>query len=240
MHLSAIRSRPCCALTPGRSLVANHYRLLSNHSAASRVDDHSYPTESVLSWEKYHAKEVGRRPVDTKGVIIGDLEGTLENQRACNRAKIIRSIVAPSRTFHPIYRLRIDGLGPVDRKNSLVPAKTHTLDGSIRSDGGYLDGHRHTGEGFEKAPATLSADSMQPKGRISQEWRKKTFMKKAPSNRWKTHPESSKVLEYEGRPSEPVSSWKLKKSSIPSLQRPWLPYCRTARSNSLSRSVSDL
>ena len=196
MHLSALRTRLFCISTNELSLFIKHCRLFSSHRCESKADDHSRPVENVLSWEKYHAKEVGRRPVKTNGVIVEDLRGTLENQRARNKALITTSIEAPSRTS------AIESLASASRHDSRASAKIYKRDGSICSDSDYLDGHRCTIRRVAKALQSPSADLIQPKSKVRKKRRDKAVMKIKPTKRskTKTHPESREVLEHEDRP----------------------------------------
>lgn len=234
MHLNAICVYTRCISSFHRTFRTGYARPLYSASTGYKVDDDGRAIESLSSWEIHHAQEVGRRPVDTHGVVIDDLPGTLELQRARNRATVIRTIETPSKTSNPIYRPLIHDQDSVGKEPSQVSTTNSTPDensGKSHRNDGRL---KHKKKRVADRIRNRSAASVQTEGTFSMGRTRRTRI-----GHREGHAKSSEVLEYEGVPSDPVSSWGLKENSTPLLQRPWLSYMQENSGNNANRSVSN-
>ncbi len=215
---------------PGRILQIKYPKRLLNAGAGYQVDDDRNVIEGSSSWEDHHAREVGRRLVTVKDVVIDDLSATLEAHRASNRASVIRKIHLPPDTSEFFFRPTIDGrhevkeVGNERLPEGRVPAK----DGFKRC----LDGDQagKTPEGDVAAMRIWPADSTQAQRAGGGKGWKRVRLRTG-----NNFVKSTGVLEYTGKSLRPAQAWA--NSTVGIFQRPWLAYMEEHSGDGLKRYV---
>lgn len=176
--------------------------------------------EVQQSWEDYHSREVGRRPLDNRDVDTEDLAATLEAHRDRNRASVIRKIHAEPEVPLPFKRPEIQRitLEPQVDGDTRDPITNSTAKGSQPS-AAAKELQYDSNKVRTKSPRIWPADSVQSRQGISGRGKKRHLVKSR-----RISVKSHRDLEYEGVAMKPKKTWALDPHSRISLQKPWISY----------------
>ena len=205
---------------------------LLNVCAPYQVGNDGTIVQDLLSWEDYHAKEVGRRSLDPEGVVISNLPETLETHRAQNRTSVIRKIEVSLGIATPFYRPLLQ----IIKDNGENPNRTFTASPPLGENEGEsrVGGQRCKGREEESTGSALTwpTDSIQARRTLGKNGRRRDW-----TFHGNSHTNSDDVIEYVGKPLVPTTSWKIREDSVSLLQRPWLAYLMDSGGDNFQRSV---
>ena len=218
--------------------LARNYRIqklrwLSDLVAEEGANDGIQSPRGLLSWDDYHAKEVGRRSASAENVNATDLPATLEAHRAYNRASVIRLVDLPpehSNTHNPVLRpvqqsTCADGSQPIRTSSD----RFHLLRVNAISDVDKLLEKNPQSENMNgRAPIQSEGASRSKKAVV------RALQRKTHSNPWVHHLDvknSSRIS------IEPTFPWIVRLGLAEKWRKPWLLYTEQNISDQSRRSV---